>query len=134
MAKSTPETWTALGLLILRVSVAGMMLFGHGLPKLMHFGAMSASFPDPLGLGPAVSLALAILGEVVCAILLALGLFTRLAAVPFLVTMLTAAVLVHSADPWAKKELALLYAVPALALLFTGAGAFSLDGRRQRRG
>lgn len=132
MASSTSQTWTSLGLLILRTGIAGMMLIGHGLPKIMDFSARSAGFPDPLGLGSTVSLSLAILGEVVCSLFLILGLFTRLAAVPFLLTMLTAAFLVHAADPWAKKEFALLYAIPALTLIFTGAGAFSIDGRRQR--
>lgn len=132
MTNPTSQTWTSIGLLILRTTIAGMMLVGHGLPKLMNFNAAAASFPDPLGVGSTVSLALAIGGEVVCSILLILGLFTRLAAVPFLITMLTAAFLVHAADPWAKKEFALLYAIPALTLIFTGAGAFSIDGRRQR--
>lgn len=132
MTNSTSQNWTSFGLLILRTTVAGMMLVEHGLPKLIDFSARSASFPDPLGLGSPVSLALAIVGEVVCAIFLILGLFTRLAAVPFFLTMLTAAFIVHAADPWHKKEFALLYAIPALTLIFTGAGAFSLDGRRQR--
>lgn len=132
MTNPTSHAWTSLGLLILRVCTAGMMFFGHGLPKILDFSARSAAFPDPLGLGNAVSMALAIFGEAVCSVLIALGLFTRLAATPFLITMLTAAFLVHSADPWAKKEFALLYAVPALTLMFTGAGAFSIDGWRQR--
>lgn len=132
MNNSTSQSWTAFGLLILRTSIAGMMLIAHGLPKVMDFGAKSAAFPDPLGLGSTVSLSLAIFGEVVCAVLLMLGLFTRLAAVPFLLTMLTAAFLVHAADPWAKKEFALLYAIPALTLIFTGPGAFSIDGWRRR--
>lgn len=132
MTRSTSQQSTSFGLLILRTGVAGMMLLGHGLPKVMDFSAKSAAFPDPLGLGSTISLSLAILAEVVCSIFLILGLFTRLAAVPFFLTMLTAAFLVHAADPWAKKEFALLYAIPALTLIFTGAGDFSLDGRRQR--
>jgi uncharacterized membrane protein YphA (DoxX/SURF4 family) len=42
---------------------------------------------------------------------LVLGLATRLAAFPLLFTMLTAAFFIHGDDPWAKKELAVLYAV-----------------------
>lgn len=132
MTQSTSQTWTSLGLLILRASIAGMMLVGHGLPKVMDFSAASASFPDPLGLGSTISLTLAVFGEAVCSIFLVLGLFTRLAAVPFFLTMVVAAFLVHSADPWVKKEFALLYAIPALTLIFTGPGAFSIDGWRRR--
>lgn len=134
MPDSTRDPWTSLGLLALRAGVGAMMLLGHGWGKLVSFSASSATFPDPLGVGSTASLALAIFGEVLCAALLVVGLFTRLAAIPFLATMLVAAFVVHADDPWAKKELALLYAAPALTLFFTGAGAFSIDGRLRRRG
>jgi putative oxidoreductase len=41
--------------------------------------------------------------------------------------MAVAAFVVHAGDPWAKKELALLYAVPYLALLLAGGGRFALE-------
>ena len=46
--------------------------------------------------------------------------------------MLVAAFIVHGEDPFQKKEFALLYAVPFLMLIFTGAGAFSVDARLKR--
>lgn len=103
------------------------MLLGHGLTKLLEFSTKVDTFADPLGVGSGASLALAIFGEVVCSALLVLGLGTRVAAIPLLITMLVAAMIVHADDPWARKELALLYAVPALTLLLTGPGRFSLD-------
>ncbi|WP_428263759.1 DoxX family protein [Haliangium sp.] len=127
------RTSTSVGLLALRLGVAGMLLVGHGWPKLIDFGAKSHSFPDPLGVGSLASLSLAIVGEVLCPALIAVGLFTRLATVPLLVTMLVAAFLVHGADSWSEKEPALMFALPALTLLFTGAGSFSIDGRRRGR-
>lgn len=105
------------------------MLLGHGLPKLLGFSEKIATFSDPLGVGSATSLTLAVLGEAVCSVLLILGLGTRAAALPFLITMIVAATIVHADDPWARKEFALLYAVPALTLLLTGPGRFSLDAR-----
>lgn len=125
-----------LGLLVLRVGVGGLMAFSHGLPKLLGFAQMSKSFANPLGVGPTLSLTLAIFGELVCGALLALGLFTRLAAAPFVFTMLVAAFVVHADDPFAKKEFALLFAIPGLALMLTGAGRLSLDQlvRRLRAG
>jgi putative oxidoreductase len=121
------------GLLTLRAAVAAMMLHGHGLPKLLQFEEKLSRFADPLGIGSPASLSLAVFGEVVCSVLLLLGVATRFAAVPFLVTMLVAAFVVHADDPWARKELALLYAVPALTLVFTGPGRFSIDGLIERR-
>jgi len=115
------------GLLLLRVLFGSMMLFSHGLSKISKFEQLSTTFPDPLALGSKASLILAIFAEVVCSILLILGLKTRLAAMPLLITMLVAAFIVHAADPWQKQEFGLLYGVTFLALIFTGGGRFSLD-------
>lgn len=121
-----------LGLLLLRVATAGFLLFGHGWGKLANFGARAPGFRDPLGVGSEVSLALAVFAEVFCALLVIAGAFTRLALVPMIITMLVAAGVVHAADPWAKKELALLFAVPFITLLLTGPGKFSVDGLRRK--
>jgi putative oxidoreductase len=130
------STMISLGLLVLRVGVGAMMLLGHGWAKLAGFGTLSDSFPDPLGIGSTASLVLAITAEALCSLLLILGLGTRFAAIPLLVTMLVAAFVVHGGDPWAKKELALLYAVPFLTLILTGGGSWALDSvleiRRKR--
>jgi putative oxidoreductase len=123
---------TALGLLILRLFTGGMMLYAHGWGKLMTFSDKSGKFPDPLGVGSAASLSLVVFAEVFCAAAIILGLFTRLAAIPLLVTMLVAAFVIHGADPFQKKEFALLYAAPFLAFIFTGAGAYSVDSKLAR--
>ena len=121
-------SWTSLGLLLLRIGAGGMMFFGHGWAKLVGFADIAPRFPDPLGLGSATaSLALAVFAEAFCAAAVMVGVATRLASIPLVVTMLVAAFVVHSDDPWAKKELALLYAAPFLTLVFTGPGKFSFD-------
>jgi putative oxidoreductase len=117
-----------LGLLFLRLSAGGMLLLGHGLGKLGAFSEVAGVFPDPLGMGSTFTLLVAIFAEVFCASLVVVGLSTRLATLPILGTLLTAATVVHAGDPWAKKEFALLYAVPFFTLLLTGPGSFSLDG------
>lgn len=117
-----------IGLLFLRVSAGGLLLFSHGLAKLMGFSQMATAFPDPLGLGVKFTLVVAIFAEFFCALLVMVGLSTRLATIPIIGTLVTAALIVHAADPWAKKEFALLYAIPFIALALTGPGAFSLDG------
>ena len=88
---------------------------------------MAQKFPDPLGVTPPVSLALAVFGEVVCSSLVVVGVYTRLAAIPALVTMAVAAFLVHAGDPWADKEMAVLYGLGFLVLIIAGGGRFALD-------
>jgi putative oxidoreductase len=122
-----PETWTSLGLLVLRLGVGVLMLVGHGWGKLMGFSGLADSFANPLGIGSQATLVMAVLAEVVCSLLLVLGLGTRVAAALPLAAMAVAAFVVHAGDPWAKKELALLYAVPYLALLLAGGGRFAVE-------
>lgn len=113
-------------LLVLRV-IFGLLFLSHGLQKAMSFQELSAVFPDPLGIGSELSLLLAIFGEVACSIAVIIGLFHRLAILPMIVTMLVAFFIVHGADPFAVKELALVYLVVFVSLLFTGPGKFSID-------
>ncbi len=116
-----------LGLLITRVSLGLMMCINHGVPKLSKFGDEPVKFADPLGLGAMPSLVLAVGAEVLCALLIVIGLGTRLASAPLVITMLVAAFIVHGDDPFSKKEFALVYAIPFLTLMLTGPGKFSLD-------
>jgi len=104
-----------------------MMLLGHGWGKLTSFVERSSSFPDPLGIGSSLSMALATGAEAFCALAVILGFATRWAAVPLMVTMAVAALIIHGDDPWAKKELAVLYFFPFATLFLTGAGRYSLD-------
>ena len=67
----------SLGLLLLRVSVGGMMLLAHGWGKLTSFAERSSSFPDPLGVGSSLSMALATGAEAFCALAVILGFATR---------------------------------------------------------
>lgn len=124
---ASQETLNSVGLLIMRIWIGGAMLLAHGWPKVATFSDRLQTFPDPLGIGSPTSLVAAILAEVGCALLIVIGLGTRLAAVPLLFTMLMAAFVIHGDDPWSKKEFALLYAVPYLMLIFTGPGRFSLE-------
>lgn len=125
-SKSNHSTTTDIGLLFLRISIGGLMFFNHGWGKLISYSEKSALFSDPLGIGAPMSMAAAIFAEVACASLVILGIGTRLAVIPLVITMLVAALMVHAEDPFAKKEFALLYAIPFITLFFTGGGRFSL--------
>lgn len=116
-----------LGRLVLRLFFGLTMVFAHGLPKMMAFGERSDSFPDPLGVGSLMSLVLVIFAEFFCGLAVAIGLYLRAALVPLIITMVVAAFVIHGADPFQKKELALAYLAGYLALFFCGAGRYSVD-------
>ena len=117
----------SVGLLFLRLITGGLMLYSHGWPKWTKYADKAESFPDPLGVGSPVRMALAIFSELVCSAFIILGLFTRWSAFVLAFTMVIAAFMIHGDDPLKKKELALMYLAPFLALMFTGAGRVSLD-------
>ena len=113
---------------MLRLGAAGMLLCGHGWTKLMHFSERAATFPNPIGVGPSVSFTLVVFAEVFCSIFVVLGLATRLASIPIVIFLLVAAFIQGAGDPFSDRELALIYMVPFVTLLFTGGGRFALDG------
>ena len=116
----------SLGLLILRVLV-GITMLTHGLAKLTSFSELSATFPDPIGLGSTLSLILIIGAEVGCSLFVIVGAFTRLATIPLVFSMLVVIFVVHANDPFQMRELPFLYLSIYILLFFTGAGKISLD-------
>lgn len=115
-----------LSLLLIRLTAGGFM-FSHGWGKMMKLTSGNFEFADPIGLGPELSLGLAVFAEILCAFLLVIGLFTRLAAIPLIVTMIVAVFIVHSGDDFGKKELGLFYLVNYIVLFLSGAGKYSVD-------
>ena len=105
----------------------GLTLMSHGLTKLLSYGEMSASFPDPLGVGNAVSLAMVIFAEFFCSLAVVLGLMTRLALLPLIFNMCVILGVVLAHAEFKVKELALLYLIAFVALFLHGPGRFSLD-------
>lgn len=103
------------------------MLLNHGWGKFQKLTSGDLAFADPIGLGPELSLYLTVFAELVCAGFVLLGLFTRVAALPLLITMAVAFFVQHSADPLVDKEPALIYMLGYLAIIFLGGGKYSLD-------
>ena len=121
-----------LGKLILRSGVGMMMLF-HGIAKLNHgVGPLksmlaSAHLPEFFAYG-------IFFGEVLAPLMLIVGYKTRIAGLLVAFTMLAAIFLAHSGDLFSLSrhggwaiELPALYLASALAIVFMGAGRYSLD-------
>ena len=119
------------GLLLMRAS-AGLSLFlKHGMEKFTGYSTMVRHFPDPIHIGAHAGLAYALLSDGICSLLVVLGLATRPAAALILINLLTAFFLVHKAAFFTDGhvELVFLYIAIFAAILFTGAGRFSVDAR-----
>ena len=136
----TRDATASQGVLALRVMLGLMMLFGHGIPKIAGYAAHKDLFyvPDffPLSyLSPPLSLMACIGAEVGASILILLGLATRPAAFVLGFSLVVAVFGAQAAAPWFvapptvlnAKELGLLYLIPLVAIILTGAGAYSLD-------
>jgi len=115
------------GYLFLRVSAGGTLLWQHGWPKLMAFSERANDFADPFGLGPAFSLILILVAEVLCALLVVLGLWTRIALVPLIIAMAVITFMVKGDADFGEKELAFMYLFAFVSILFTGSGRFAID-------
>ncbi len=118
------------GLLILRVALGFSMLLLHGRGKMLGFAATAEKMNGLLGLPGNVNAGLAVFAEVVCSALLIAGLFTRFAALMLAITMGVAFFVQHKSNLVAgpgSGELAMVYLIAYVTLLFTGAGKISVD-------
>jgi putative oxidoreductase len=117
---------------LLRI-VAGLLFLEHGTAKLFAFPLFPQGMPHPL---PTMILASAVI-ELVCGLLITLGLFTRLAAFVASGEMAVAYFMAHAPKgfwPIANMgEPAILYCFIFLFLAAAGAGAWSIDGARLKK-
>lgn len=123
----------AVGKLILRLSVGGLMLF-HGVSKLLNPGSVEfisgrlteSGLPSQLAYG-------VYLGEVVAPLMIIVGVLTRVGGLVVVVNMLFAVLLVHTGDflsltehgGW-RLELQGFYFFGGLALMFLGSGKLAV--------
>ena len=121
------ETSLSIALFILRAA-SGAMMIPHGYDKLNHFSKYSAGFVDPFHIGISASLSLDIFAEFFCSILLIVGLLTRLATIPLIITMTVALFYVHHGQVFGDGERAALYFAMFLTILMAGPGKYSADG------
>jgi len=131
--QSSTQTTTSLadvGLLILRVGIGAAMLQA-GLLKAFDFGTAVAFMESGGWRLPGFATFMVTAAETAGGIGLLLGLLTPMAACAVIAAMLDAwAVNVSAAAFWSEPfNVPFLLAVGAAALLFTGAGAYSVDAR-----
>jgi putative oxidoreductase len=120
------------GIALLRVSV-GIVFIMHGSQKLFTYGYQGVvGSMGQMGIpAPEIAAVLIMAAEFIGGILLLLGLFTRLAAIPIAFAMLVAILQVHLKNGFfaggGGYEFPLTLAVAATALVLTGSGAWALD-------
>lgn len=122
------ETAFNIGLFALRLVPAMLLCLNYGIAKLTHFTELKQSFFDPLHVGHRWSLVLTIIAEIVAAMLLVFGLFTRIAAFILVIEMSVIVFMFqHGSEPFSRKENALLFLVCFFTVLMVGPGRYSVD-------
>ncbi|WP_223622801.1 DoxX family protein [Microbacterium sp. EST19A] len=128
-----PSASASLGLLVLRI-VVGAVFAAHGGQKIFEY-TIPGTIGSFAGMGvplPEIAAPVVAFIELVGGILLIVGFFTRPVGILLAADMVVALVAVHlPAGLWVGDggyEFVAVLGVAALALAFTGAGRFSLDG------
>src|SRR5215470_14548199 len=120
------ETWSPRVLAALRI-VTALLFIEHGLMKLVAFPAAVPGLPSPL---PTILLVAALI-EIVGGALIAVGLFTRIAAFICSGEMAVAYFMFHATKGfWPavnQGDAAILFCFVFLYFVFAGAGAWSVD-------
>lgn len=122
----------AWGLLFMRVSAALLLLFVHGVPKLLHWDLELQRIEDPFGLGAHLTLGLAVFAEVLCPLLLILGIHARLACLPVLAVLAVALGVVHPDWSLEQGQFAWLLIILFGGLALTGPGPLVVGSLRRR--
>jgi len=119
------STSYSLGLLVLRVGFSAMLLV-HGIQKVEILFSSDVNFSNPIGIGSTATLLLVLFAEIICTVLIIIGIKTRLATIPPIILMFVAVAIVHKGDPFMARELALLYLMAFTAIGLLGAGRIAL--------
>lgn len=115
------------GMLIIRLGIAFTLIHGHGYGKLTNFESMLENFADPIGIGVTASVVLVIFAEFFCALLIGLGLFTRLAAIALIINFSVITFIANINQEFGRMETGLMYLIVFVGIFFIGAGRFSID-------
>lgn len=123
----TGYTCTSSAVLLVARVVFSLLLVRHGWDKFVNFGSTVDHFPAMLGMSSELSLMLCIFAELFCALAVVAGVLTRLALIPIVINMLVAFAVAHGGSV-ADGEMAFMYLVTNMLLLWAGPGSWSVDG------
>ena len=122
---------TDIGILVLRILVAGLLIF-HGIGNLLNGYAFIKSMMAQSGLPQFLAYG-AFIGEIIAPIFIILGFLERAASFLVVMTLLVAIFTTHVNEIFALNqfggwaiELQAFYLFGAIAIFFTGAGKYAL--------
>lgn len=116
-----------IGKLLLRLLFGIPLALNHGWPSIRGVLSGHSDFPDPLGISPEISMAMAGFAEFICALFVIGGLFTRISVFPILINFSVAVFIFHGNDPFGRMELAYLYLSSMTIIMLLGPGKISVD-------
>lgn len=128
-------TFTNMARLFMRL-FTGVMFMQFGIRQIANFNEVAATFPALMGMSSETTLLVMIMIEIICSMLIILGLFTRFALIPPIVSMAIAEHVIMQYS--ASEELFKLYTIQAgylpimfigifLFMMLAGPGKISLD-------
>lgn len=123
----------ALGKLVVRLTLGGLMLF-HGAAKVLHPGSLEFIGNALIGVGLPAFFAYGVyIGEVLAPLMVILGIYCRIGGLIIAVNMVFAVILVHMGDLFALNqhgawalELQAFYLLGGIAVLLLGSGRLAV--------
>ncbi|GAC1569830.1 MAG: hypothetical protein NVS3B8_17350 [Chitinophagaceae bacterium] len=116
-----------IAMFVLRV-ITGALMIPYGYNKLIHFAEKKNSFLNFMGIGSTLSLSLIIFAEFFCSMFVILGLFTRLAVIPLLISTGVVVFKVHHGNIFGKGETAAFFLAGFMVIFLCGPGKARADG------
>jgi putative oxidoreductase len=123
---------TDLASLFLRFIFGGLFIW-HGVMKIENYDLYLSMSRSLIGLGAKVEYNLVIFAEFFCAVLITLGVLTRLSVIPLMISMSVAYFMAHKNDSFQMKELPFLFMCLSLVVFILGSGKYSVDGLFSRK-
>lgn len=134
--KLTGFTYTNMARLFMRLFV-GIMFMQFGIRHLVNYNELITTFPTVLGMSHAAALNIMIIIELLCSMMIILGIFTRLAVIPPMFSMIAAEYYilhdmlpnlpVYGLDSTDPGYLPIMFIGIYLFILLAGPGKISLD-------